>query len=66
MKNDKVLLELYGLSKSNTTSIEVTIDLTNTLVKLISDRIKKTNPAITREQLNKQLRHDLYIGRRDV
>jgi len=64
MKNEKILLDLKGLQKSKFSSIDVSADLNDTLIKLFSQIIKK-NKKLDRENQMRELRKTLFMGRRD-
>jgi hypothetical protein len=63
MKDEKILLELEGLKKSKSNSLEISADMNDALVKLISQNIKIRNA--NKENKNRKLRSILFAGRRD-
>lgn len=66
MKNEKILLELKGLKKTKLSSLEITSDLDSFLIEIFSQKIKERNPNISKTKLIKELRKNLFLGRRDT
>lgn len=63
MREKKVELELEGLRRSNLSSIEISAQLNNALVKLLLQKIRKRK--LSRKKQIEELRRILFAGRRD-
>jgi hypothetical protein len=61
MREEKVKLELKGLKRSKLSSIEISAQLNDALVKLLSQKVKGKSEKAKLEKLRKLL----FMGRRD-
>lgn len=60
---EKVELELEGLRKSNLSSLEISAQLNDALVKLLLQKIKRKK--MSKKKQIEELRKILFEGRRD-
>jgi hypothetical protein len=56
LREEKILLELEGLRRSRVDSLKITAQLNDALIKLLSEKIRREEGELSRDELVKRLR----------
>ncbi|MFX1537254.1 MAG: hypothetical protein ACFFDI_23855 [Promethearchaeota archaeon] len=65
-KKEALLKDLEGLKRTSTTSLEIALSMTTTVVEDLFERLQREYPNESEQSILTRIRKILSIGRRDV